>query len=386
MGSAPHSRSAGDLRGGLVQGRVRRLVALALAGALASMATAQPPAPARPVMIETPPVDYADPAAWICRPGVDDGTCSTNLDAMIVDAAGQRTPHPYRAAPAPAIDCFYIYPTGSDDPTYYSDLKVDRSETRIVHGQLARLGAQCRLFAPAYHQLTMAALRWAMSGPGAGARVERGFDIPYRDVLAAWRAYLARDNQGRGVVLIGHSQGAMLLKRLIAEEIDGRPAQRRLVGAYLAGNIDLTTATFHAIGPCAARGQTGCLVAWSSYLDGQAGPRIFGGGKGAICVNPAAPGGGRGLLDAYLARPGFAPESDPPYVELKGQLSGECVADGEGAVLRIRIEPGRYHDLLATTLGASRQPGWGLHPLDISLVQGDLVEMIGAQAAGWTKR
>ena len=47
-----------------------------------------------------------------------------------------------------------------------------------------------------------------------------------RDVEAAWDDYLARDNKGRGVVLIGHSQGSGILKQLIAREIEGQPAQR----------------------------------------------------------------------------------------------------------------------------------------------------------------
>jgi hypothetical protein len=56
-------------------------------------------------------------------------------------------------------------------------------------------------------------------------------------------------------------------------------------------------------------------------------------------------------------------------------------------VLRIRIEPSRYADLLKTSLGraSSAAPDWGLHPLDISLVQGNMIDMIEAQAANWPK-
>ena len=43
----------------------------------------------------------------------------------------------------------------------------------------------------------------------------------YADVLDAWREYLARDNRGRGVVLLGHSQGTRMLRQLL------RTAQRR---------------------------------------------------------------------------------------------------------------------------------------------------------------
>lgn len=352
---------------------------------LSALAVLCAPAVAQPVPDAPAPVDYAQPATWMCRPGVDDGTCSANLDAVAIDAVGGRTADPYAPATAAPIDCFYVYPTTSTDPTTYSDMTPDAQEKRAVHGQAARLGERCRLFVPIYHQLTMAGMRAAMGGGGVAS-----LDIPYRDVLAAWRAYLARDNRGRGVVLVGHSQGAFLLKRLIAEEIDGKPAQHLLVAAYLAGNIDLGARTFHAIPPCRAAAQTGCVVAWSSYRADDMGARMFGGmhdGTSSLCVNPAAIGGGKGMLKAYLSRPAMAPAGDPPYVEAVGQLSAECVADGAGSVLRVTIEPGRYTDLLTLLLDHARMaPGWGLHPLDISLVQGNMLDLIASQSAAWARR
>ena len=37
----------------------------------------------------------------------------------------------------------------------------------------------------------------------------------YADVAEAWHTYLKRFNHGRGVVLIGHSQGTFVLRRLV---------------------------------------------------------------------------------------------------------------------------------------------------------------------------
>ena len=47
--------------------------------------------------------------------------------------------------------------------------------------------------------------------------------------------YLARYNQGRPFVLIGHSQGSALLIELIAREIEGRPVARQMKLAILPG-------------------------------------------------------------------------------------------------------------------------------------------------------
>ncbi len=60
--------------------------------------------------------------------------------------------------------------------------------------------------------------------------------IPYTDVREAWRTYLRKYNKGRGVVLIGHSQGSFVLRQLVAKEIDPKPAARRkLISAVLLG-------------------------------------------------------------------------------------------------------------------------------------------------------
>lgn len=368
---------------------MRLITAFAVWAALLSPAGAQAPNMAgMPPRGDVFPVDYTKPENWICRPGVDDGTCSANLDAVAVDAKGERTPAPFVAAGDPPIDCFYVYPTTSDDPTFYSDMKADASEKRAVHGQAARLRAKCRLFVPVYHSVTMAALRWNMAHPGADRGAD--LDVPYHDLVSAWRSYLAHDNKGRGVVLVGHSQGAILLKRLIAEKIDGKPAQKLLVAAYLAGNRDLSARSFASIPPCAAADQTGCLVAWSSYREGHEGERFFGGtkaGEPPLCVNPAALAGGRGLAKPYLSKPALAPESDPPYVEPIGQISAECVTDDKGAVLRIHVESaGKYAGLISYALNQLALPGgWGLHTLDISLMQGNMVDLLGTQSAAWVK-
>ena len=60
--------------------------------------------------------------------------------------------------------------------------------------------------------------------------------IAYGDVLAAWKTYLRKYNQGRGVVLIGHSQGTFVLRELIHQVIDPKKkVRKRLVSAILLG-------------------------------------------------------------------------------------------------------------------------------------------------------
>jgi hypothetical protein len=185
-------------------------------------------------------------------------------------------------------------------------------------------------------------------------------ELAYNDVKAAWSDYLARDNRGRGVVLIGHSQGSGVLKRLVAEEIDGKPVQSRLVSALLIGtNIAVPAGRdvggdFKSVPLCRSRTQTGCLVAYVTFRDTVPPPansrfgRIATPGMQAACVNPAALAGGRAPLNAYLSNRMVVDSAAPPkpwtkdartigspFVRVPGLLTGQCVNTPAGSYLSV---------------------------------------------------
>src|SRR4029450_8533702 len=110
------------------------------------------------------------------------------------------------------IDCFYVYPTVSLDAGGNASMNVEKQEIAVVNQQFARFAAVCRPYAPLYRQVTLTALRAGLSGHPVNADRE----LAYNDVKDAWDNYLARDNHGRGVVLIGHSQGSLVLARLVS--------------------------------------------------------------------------------------------------------------------------------------------------------------------------
>jgi hypothetical protein len=336
------------------------------------------------------PVDYGQAGAWVCRPGAE-APCTTGLDAMVVSGSGQRTKQPFVAAAYAPIDCFYVYPTVSHEAGHNSDMAHSPEVVEVTRVQAGRLASRCRLFAPLYRQVTIAGLRQDLKTSD-----HLSLDSAYADVLAAWRWYLAHDNAGRGVVLIGHSQGTILLQRLIAEQIDGQPSQHRLVSAFLAGDPGLPIpqgavigGAFKHIPLCQHAAQTGCVYVWSSYLsDDPQSPRAFGrapgGGLIAGCDSPAAPGGGTGPLKAYFTRPSIAPDSDPPFVELVGQMQASCVTDAHNSILLVTIQPTRFAGLLHEKLSFHMpRPGWGMHLLDVALLQGNILDVLGTEAAHW---
>src|SRR6266850_790190 len=176
--------------------------------------------------------NYGDDKSWLCRPGRHDA-CDVDLTTTAISANGKLTREKWTANSSAPIDCFYVYPTVSTDPTPNSDMVADPAELNVIRQQFARFGSKCRPYAPMYRQITLAGLRRLLGGNGAGAALSHG--LQYDDVRDAWSYYLEHDNKGRGFVLIGHSQGSFILAELIRNEIDGKPIQSRMVSAILLG-------------------------------------------------------------------------------------------------------------------------------------------------------
>ena len=275
-----------------------------------SLAQSQnPPAPAAAQAKN----DYSNAETWLCRPGREDA-CAVDLTTTVVAANGKLTEEKWKANPNAPIDCFYVYPTVSTDPTPNSDMNAGPEELRVVQHQFVRFGSQCRPYAPLYRQVTLTALRANLSGrPMAPDRA-----LGYNDVLDAWKYYLEHDNQGRGVVLIGHSQGSGVLTQLIRNEIDGKAVQQRLISALLLGTSVAVPKTkdvggsFRQVPVCRSASQTGCVIAYASFRSNVPPPansrfgRVREEGMTAVCANPAALGGGSGPRRRAVRRAALA--------------------------------------------------------------------------------
>ena len=76
--------------------------------------------------------NYDGAAHWLCRPDKAADVCGQDLDATQVDADGTLTPQPFEAAVDPPIDCFYVYPTISQDQSPTSDWTPSPDEEEYV--------------------------------------------------------------------------------------------------------------------------------------------------------------------------------------------------------------------------------------------------------------
>jgi pimeloyl-ACP methyl ester carboxylesterase len=315
---------------------------------------------------------------WLCRPGSK--TCEPGLRTTRVSPAntslGTFTPKTLKGRP---VDCFYVYPTVSDQQTTNADKHIDPEERSIALYQAARYSSLCRVYAPMYRQVTLAALFGGKSVNNT---------LAYDDIRAAWRDYLAHDNHGRGVILIGHSQGTFVLRRLVAKEIDPKPAVRhRLISAVLLGG-NVETSDFEHIRPCRSTTQLGCVIAFSTFNATPPANSLFGRpGSKVVCTNPAALGGGSGKLDTIRPSAPFAPASSlgkittsigyppfaasTPWIENDGLYTARCSKAGGANVLQISGSP---------PLTPLPDATWGLHLADANLALGNLVDDVTAQA------
>jgi hypothetical protein len=348
--------------------------------------------------------DYSRDTSWLCLPGRAD-VCSTPLSTTELPASGYGPIKLSAVAKDPPLDCFYVYPTVSSDQGLNSDMVAGGEERLMTQTQFARFASVCRTYAPIYRQMTLG----SVAAYSAGLDITQAGVIAYNDVAAAWHNYLATRNHGRPFVLIGHSQGSLMLQQLIAREIETNPAvAARMRLAIIPGfNVlvpqgRLLGGTFKRTPLCSRPGETGCVMAWSSFREKNVPPEraMFGiadsPGMTVGCVNPALPGSRDWVkLDSYWFTRSSLPvaggpiqwssEGSPstPYVHTPGLVSARCINQGERGYLWVRTNhsPGdKRTDRVGGEVGLFGMflPAWGMHLADMAVAQGDLIRIVGA--------
>lgn len=351
--------------------------------------------------------DYAEDDSWLCRPDRIDA-CATDQSVTVVEGDGSTraetlVPHADRT-----FDCFYVYPTVSNDPGGNSDMTANEEERRVAHAQAARFRKHCRVFAPLYRQVTLTALRTLMTG----GTVVADRDLAFGDVEAAWKSYLANDNDGRGVVLVGHSQGSGMIARLLEEMED--PAERALIVSAMpiGTNIERSVSgpaagDFAWMPECTRADQHGCLVAYVTFrAEVPPGPgnrfaQAETAGMRTVCVNPSALLGNGRAAQAIFLTGGVGNSSEPMtewvagqplpttnFVAVPGLIATECM-EREGAgylAMSVNADPAdpRVDEVTGDVVVAGRRlDDWGLHLVDMPVAMGDLVELTARQYASW---
>lgn len=345
---------------------------------------------------------------WLCRPGLPGNPCSADLTSTVLRESGPTVVQHNSPAANPGVDCFYVYPTVSQQSGVVANLHIDPAETAVARVQASRFSEVCKVYAPVYRQLTLHAL----ADPGAVTASD--LIAAYASVQAAWEDYLAHYNRGRGVILIGHSQGASMLIKLLQKQVDNNPiVRKRLVSAIiLGGNVTVPVGktvggSFQNIPACTTTAQTGCVIAYSSFDETPPSDSLFGrpgtgvsrlsgssstAGLQVLCVNPADPSGGTAPLIPYFPTKssakglgglsGLVPPALPtPWVTEPDLYSGQCLSQGGATWLQVSapIHVGDPRTIVGQTLG----PTWGLHLVDVNIALGNLVSLTRSEVAAY---
>jgi hypothetical protein len=346
---------------------------------------------------------------WLCKPGLASNPCTSSEEATVELANGASFIEHAKPAKNPPIDCFYVYPTVSSQFTENANLEIGPEEKQIAIDQASRFSQTCKVYAPIYPQLTIPAINTP------GGITPEGSEIAYVGVLTAFEEYLAHYNDGRGFVLIGHSQGSAMLEQLIKEQIDPNAALRKqLVSAILLGGNVLVPkgktvgAMFKNVPACQNAAQTHCVVAYSSFLKEPPNPSFFGrvaspllGGSvteeevkndEVLCVNPGVLVQGNypgpmlhyestdpfpGLLGGFVK----APKASTPWVAYPGQYTGQCERSGGATWLQLTDVGGPQdtREQIEEVLG----PLWGTHLEDVNAALGNLVGLTAIEAGAY---
>lgn len=351
----------------------------------------------------------ATPAvAWLCRPDLPKDPCrAADLTAAELRADGSRVLIAHPAAEHPRVDCFYVYPTVDLElvPGNHTDFTDDRKMRATTIAQAARFTEACALWVPLYRQVTLGTYLQS------NETLERGLAVAFSDVERAFAEYLERSPSSRKIVLIGHSQGAEMVVRLLRRFFDDDPAMRTrlLLAMPIGGDVDVAAGSVRGgttknVPACSRPNETGCIVAYRTYATGErvdpdrwAPPP----GRETVCVDPGGldrdAAGTLAREPHRLSRAYFAvwPELrghmrgvddvTTPFVLLRDFYSARCVRGPGGyAWLEATVAP---HDGDARTSPVDlhdrrfRIGKLGLHVLDLQLTQGDLVDMVARRAA-----
>ena len=355
------------------------------------------------VAIAGPAVASAADTTWICKPGQADDLCAGTIDGKTLPPPGEsEQPLGYTRPTDPPVDCFYLYPTQSEQAGPNANLDKDPPIRRVVVQQARMFSTVCDVYAPMYRQVTL---------NGDQSSYNSQVETAYKSAKAAFRDYLKNYNDGRGFIMIGHSQGSAHTARLIDELVDtNAKLRKRFIGAIAPGaNISVPIGEavgglFDHVPACTEVGEYGCVIAFSTYNDVpganaefsrvDAGYWIYPESRPdssefeVMCTNPALLDGGDGTLEPlvnfdYLFE---APESETaaPWRGQPDYYKVECKRQ-DGAhwlnLSKVGLEGDTRPDL-----GAAVASGSNYHVPEVNLAEGNLLTIAQLQTDSYEAR
>jgi hypothetical protein len=183
------------------------------------------------------------------------------------------------------VDVFYCYPTliaGKNDARW--NVPIDDSLQRknvleqAVTFQASAWGEAGRIFVPFYRQAHLRSY-YQLENGGREALL-----FAYEDVKKAFEYYLKNYNNGRPIILAGHSQGSTHLSFILRDFFDGTALQKQLVAAYIPG-IGLDPTMYNSLKLMDEPLETGGYVVWNTFKQ-KVDAKQYAFYKGKAVINP----------------------------------------------------------------------------------------------------
>ena len=194
--------------------------------------------------------NYSDKNSWAVLPeNIPDEISIFNIDENKKEA-----------------DVFFIYPTLIDSKNqrewnsdiWDEDIRNDVINRPVKYQASAWLDAG-NLYVPYYRQAHIRVFNDKFRVDG-----DKALNLAYDDIKEAFTYYLENFNNDKPFIIASHSQGTVHAKRLIAEFIDGKELQKKLIAAYLVG-IKVFEDEFKNIKPMNSANETGGFVTWNTF-------------------------------------------------------------------------------------------------------------------------
>lgn len=272
------------------------------------------------------------------------------------------------------VDVFYVYPTlfsGTEEMNM--DISDDAMRSRVQTVMPKQAGvfyADCNVFTPYYRQMSLDGLALQSS------EREPYLSIGVDDVEQAFDYYMTHFNAGRPFILAGHSQGSLVLIRLLKDAFNDVERKNKLVTAYLIG-YTVTNSDLSACGLELATSaqQTGAIITYNTQSEDATGSPVL--LDGALCVNPlswtntseVAPKE-RNLGAVFFTDTGDVDSIVPHFTN--------AWIDANGALVAGNVEVETYSDAYF--------PEGVFHKFDYSFFYNNLVENVGVRINAYQQK
>lgn len=179
-------------------------------------------------------------------------------------------------------DVFFAHPT-TQIGFFHSNIPIPTGKTvctgpgagdpDLMLNQASAFTSECNLYAPKYREASffvILAIKPSTNQKKLAHKAKK-LRIAYQDLKSAFTHFLdTRPDKTKPFILAGHSQGAVLLTRVLAECVEGTKHEEQFVAAYLCGGylpaeyFEGKTARFTSLHPCTGPEDTKCIISWDT--------------------------------------------------------------------------------------------------------------------------